>query len=46
MGPDPDLDPPPDPAPFFSDFNDAKKLLLSIFYYNLPTGTLSSVSKA
>jgi hypothetical protein len=43
---DPDQDPTPDPTPFFSDFKDAKDYFFPIFfYYNLPTGTLSSVLK-
>jgi hypothetical protein len=42
MDPDPSLD----PTPIISDFNDAKKLNLSMFFScNLPTGTLSSVLK-
>ncbi len=37
-----DPDPVPDPTPFFSDFQDGKRI---IFSYNLPAGTLSSVLK-
>ncbi len=40
---DPDLDPTPDPTPFFSDFKDAN-FFLHIFF-NLPADTLSSVLK-
>ncbi len=41
-----DSDPTPDPTPFFSDYKDAKKIFLFIFFsYNLPAGTLSSVLK-
>jgi hypothetical protein len=44
MDPVPDLDPTPDPTPFFSDFKDVKKkILLNFFSYYLPTGTSSSV---
>jgi hypothetical protein len=39
-----DLDPAPDPTPFFSDFKDAKKIIFFIFFsYFLSAGTLSSV---
>ncbi len=34
-----------DATPFFSDFKDANKNSYFIFFYNLPTGTLSSVLK-
>jgi hypothetical protein len=43
MDPDPDPSSTPDPAPFFSDFEDAKKTCSYFFSYNLPAGTLSSV---
>jgi hypothetical protein len=47
MDPDPTPDPDqtPDSTPFFSDFNDAKKIFI-FFSHNLPAGTLSSVFKA
>jgi hypothetical protein len=47
MDPDPawDLDLTPDLTPFFSDFEDGKKIVLTFFSYNLPAGTLSSVLK-
>jgi hypothetical protein len=38
-----DLDPTPDPTPFFSDFKDAKKKIHTFF---LPTARLSSVLKS
>jgi hypothetical protein len=41
MDPDPSLN----PAPFFRDFKDARKILFFIvFSYNLPAGTLSEQS--
>jgi hypothetical protein len=42
-----DPDPTPDPTPFFSDFEDSKKIFFFpyFFYYNLPAGTLSSFLK-
>jgi hypothetical protein len=45
MDPDPvpDPDPTPDPTPFFIDFKDAKKIFITFFSHNLPTGTSSSV---
>jgi hypothetical protein len=41
-----DPDPTPDPTPFFSELKDEKKIIFFIFFsYDLPAGTLSSVSK-
>ncbi len=45
MDPDPASDPTPDPTPFFGDFKDAKKFILSRIVFPQPTGTLSSVLK-
>ncbi len=48
FGADLDPAPTPDPTPFFSDFNNAKKIFFSYFFsfsYSLPAGTLSSVLK-
>ncbi len=35
MDPDPDPDPTTDPNPFFSDFKDAKKYIVSYFFFEL-----------
>jgi hypothetical protein len=46
MDPVPNLDPTPDPTPFFNDFKDVNKIVFFLFFsYNLPTGTSSSVLK-